>query len=468
VDSSAEDAQRPPGQARLNGWKEIAAHLGKGVRTAQRWEREYGLPVRRIGREGGEIVFAFQDEIDRWSLESRPRREAVDIDGGEPNDAQPSELAVAVAKDFRRPLLISGLALGIAVLAAVFVATRFASTPPRPSRALLDGRTLLVTGSNLAPLWRHELDFDPLVEAYEVKDASSGLARLIVADLDRDDSNEVMLVVASVAKNARQGVRVFNADGSVRFVVEPNPTIQFGAEVFSGPWAVHRMFVVENPDQSKSLWIAFIHGMWFPTLLVEVAANGDTKSTYWSNGYVERVAVAPWQGRHVVLVGATHNDTRGASLAIFDYGKVAGFAPAVQDEFQCKDCPRGGPLHFIVFPRRCIAEAVNGQSVVIELWVDDLNQIHALAGEGPRRGTGFEAGVWYTLRPDLTVLTSEFLAQTRPLHERFESDGRIDHPFQLRGQHGSTNLMNALKWDGKGFAHYAPHPQRTRPQDRAR
>jgi len=32
---------------RLNGWKEIASFLGKGVRTAQRWEKDYGLPFPR-------------------------------------------------------------------------------------------------------------------------------------------------------------------------------------------------------------------------------------------------------------------------------------------------------------------------------------------------------------------------------------------------------------------------------------
>jgi hypothetical protein len=60
-----------PEAARLNGWKEIALHLGKGTRTVQRWEKLYGLPVHRIGREGGEIVFAFSDEIDRWMAGAR-------------------------------------------------------------------------------------------------------------------------------------------------------------------------------------------------------------------------------------------------------------------------------------------------------------------------------------------------------------------------------------------------------------
>jgi|HubBroStandDraft_6_1064221.scaffolds.fasta_scaffold98120_2 hypothetical protein len=49
----------------LTSWKEIAQHLGKGVRTVQRWERE-GLPVRRPkdGQKGR--VLAFAEEIDGW------------------------------------------------------------------------------------------------------------------------------------------------------------------------------------------------------------------------------------------------------------------------------------------------------------------------------------------------------------------------------------------------------------------
>jgi len=36
----------------LNGWKEIAAFFGKGVRTVQRWERNLGRREQRA--EGGE------------------------------------------------------------------------------------------------------------------------------------------------------------------------------------------------------------------------------------------------------------------------------------------------------------------------------------------------------------------------------------------------------------------------------
>lgn len=50
---------------RLDSWKEIAAYLDRGVRTAQRWQRTAALPVRRIPAKRGS-VFAFKSEIDAW------------------------------------------------------------------------------------------------------------------------------------------------------------------------------------------------------------------------------------------------------------------------------------------------------------------------------------------------------------------------------------------------------------------
>jgi hypothetical protein len=50
----------------LQSWKEIASELNCGVRTVQRWERNLGLPVRRVGKGPRGRVIAFKDELDRW------------------------------------------------------------------------------------------------------------------------------------------------------------------------------------------------------------------------------------------------------------------------------------------------------------------------------------------------------------------------------------------------------------------
>lgn len=49
----------------LTSWKEIAAYLGKGVRTVQRWEQRFGLPVRRPSANS-HIIFALPTELDAW------------------------------------------------------------------------------------------------------------------------------------------------------------------------------------------------------------------------------------------------------------------------------------------------------------------------------------------------------------------------------------------------------------------
>jgi hypothetical protein len=50
----------------LNSWKDISSYIGRGVRTVQRWEELYGLPVHRAAGRDRSAVYALSDEIDAW------------------------------------------------------------------------------------------------------------------------------------------------------------------------------------------------------------------------------------------------------------------------------------------------------------------------------------------------------------------------------------------------------------------
>jgi TolB-like protein len=58
--------KEPKDAIRLDSWKEIAAYLRRGTRTVQRWEREEGLPVRRLQHEKLASVYAFPKDLDAW------------------------------------------------------------------------------------------------------------------------------------------------------------------------------------------------------------------------------------------------------------------------------------------------------------------------------------------------------------------------------------------------------------------
>jgi Tol biopolymer transport system component len=68
-----DDSQARPSQGsdeslkgRLDSWKEIAAYLGRGIRTVQRWEREEGLPVHRLAHEKRGSIYARREELAVW------------------------------------------------------------------------------------------------------------------------------------------------------------------------------------------------------------------------------------------------------------------------------------------------------------------------------------------------------------------------------------------------------------------
>ncbi len=50
----------------LQSWKEIAAYLGRDVRTCRRWEENLGLPIHRLNGSPKARVLAYKDEIDWW------------------------------------------------------------------------------------------------------------------------------------------------------------------------------------------------------------------------------------------------------------------------------------------------------------------------------------------------------------------------------------------------------------------
>ena len=54
------------GDGRLDSWKEIAAYLGREVRTVQLWEKGEGLPIHRHQHARQGSVYAFKPELDAW------------------------------------------------------------------------------------------------------------------------------------------------------------------------------------------------------------------------------------------------------------------------------------------------------------------------------------------------------------------------------------------------------------------
>lgn len=77
----------------LTCWKDIAQYMGKGVRTVQRWEQEFGLPVRRPLGASKKAVIARPFDLDAWvALRCGSRSEHL-----VPNDGSRSDSVAKLA-----------------------------------------------------------------------------------------------------------------------------------------------------------------------------------------------------------------------------------------------------------------------------------------------------------------------------------------------------------------------------------
>ena len=130
-----------PSRRRLDSWKEIAAFLGRDMRTVQRWEHE-GLPVHRRPGARRSSVFAYPDEIENW-LSGRPAsglQEAAGPDTPRMPDARPAH---------RRSRLFAAAAALLAAATATLIWVARADGPRSPTEKPL----AVSTGPLHGPQW---------------------------------------------------------------------------------------------------------------------------------------------------------------------------------------------------------------------------------------------------------------------------------------------------------------------------
>lgn len=121
----------------LKGWKEIAAYLGTSVRTAQRWEERFGLPVNRIQAAGGAVISALRDDIDTWKRQKWAEAERDRVAHPEEGRVDPEWPAEGSGPDATPPTAV----VTAPDDGANGPPTSFPPTPPRPARTASAGRS---------------------------------------------------------------------------------------------------------------------------------------------------------------------------------------------------------------------------------------------------------------------------------------------------------------------------------------
>jgi hypothetical protein len=483
----------PPRQ--LTGWKEIATHLGRGVRTVQRWEHEFGLPVRRMGRDQTESVFAFVREVDEWltSTSAARARRGQHLDGrrddppfyaSSPSAAGDSGSGVQPPSAFvdedvahvgagaplpapgarLRPATrgwLCGLVATIGVLGLTFGIWRATGAPREPAPTILSGGpgswrvdvdTLVVLDAAGGALWSHRFAFPLDAASYAAPSTSNRLGGIL--DLDADGHREVWFVTRTLAQSdrSRRRLHVFNADGSMRWVFGYDGSVTFGTRTYTA-WNLDYVFQIPDPGTParSALWAVSKERTEFPSVLHRLdVATGAPMSEYWSDGYIEEVVGGTWQGKPALFVGACNNDMQASSLAVLDQASANGFAPAARSAYRCTSCGPGSPLAFLVLPKPRRFSALSPAGCVEKIEIDDRGGLTVMASHASAPGGLAARGIYrFDERLNLTNVSAgdNYSAAFQALVRA----GAVA-PFSPVDVSPEREFAPILRWTGRAFA----------------
>ncbi len=457
-----------PHTLRLNGWKEIAAHFGRTVRTVQRWERELGLPVHRLSAGKGETVFALPAELDGWLVQNE--RAPGGPGSADPNGSGSREIdpgsgpgalpARPAGRSFAS--LLAVFLVGVAVIAIVLLV---AWHPPGtvggerrvPSSFKRDGQQLTVLDQSGQVLWTWRAPFPLSEREYSDQPGVPAFPRVLFTDLEGDGSIETVFCALGGVL-ADSAVYVFEQDGTMRFGWEYQGQKRFGDVTYSSPWRIAGV-VLRPAGSREEIWVALFHIPWFPSALVRLDAKGKVTGEFWHPGYVTAVVPATIGGREVLVVGASNNDFRSSALAVVD-PDVPTTAPALRPDYACADCPGGRPLHYLVFPRTTLARQFDPVGAIQAITVDAAGQmvvaVEQLGVSLTGMATPAQASVHYVFDSNMRPVSAELGETYVRAYRELLAQKRFTAPPNFDEQ---SELWPVRKWDGSAFVPLQPPPR---------
>jgi hypothetical protein len=478
------------GPTRLNGWKDIAAYLDRGVRTVQRWEKEFGLPVRRLGPGRSEGVFAFAHEIDVWQESAQAAHalresqtastELADQSASDDHSARSYALSARSASGFSIEPSGShglgsefdnrGLKIAVVVLASVMVlavvwagwSTWRAFGAPREARSTaapvgapaswrVDGDLLVVLDSAGHTCWTRrlptEMDAGFYARQPQLPAATGG-----VGDIDHDGRREVWIVVVPAGNDATPAtLHLFDEDGTPRWSYQHAGTATFGSVTYAGPWVVYRVFITDAPEGpgAHAIWVSSREVSEFPALLVRlnIATGERVSGPYWSNGWVSAVALLRSPEGPRLLLGVTNNEKKAPGAVVLDAMKITGTAPAELAKYRCTSGPPGAPLAVAVFPKPRRFEMYAGGGTVDTISAGGTTTPVVAMVTYAFTNAGNAASAVFRLDTALRPLQADTADGYMPAYEHLVRAGQIP-AFGPLARDPSSELLPIMRWDG--------------------
>jgi excisionase family DNA binding protein len=320
----------------LTSWKEVAAYLGVSVRTAQKWEHERGLPVRRLPGGRGMVLVSVA-EIEAW-MRTEPQETAVG-----PN----------------RPWLLWLGGVAVAGLSALGVR----ALTPRHEEMLtdfrLEGEYLVALNGQGKELWRHALRARPVNTRFRHQLTQGYVQTGWIGDIDGDGQNELLYfpILDGRLVPEESSLYCFSSTGKIKWQFVPGSAAAAFPADHRPPYQPANLMVF-GPVNQRTVVLASVHHTWFPCQVAVLNGRGELRKEYWHSGHLLQLSHVSKgnNGGELILAGGVSNGYKTAALVALDPGRMEGMGCSIE-ESQGHQLPgaRANEAARVLFPRSRIS-----------------------------------------------------------------------------------------------------------------
>lgn len=383
----------------LTSWKEIADYLGVNVRTAQRWEQEKNLPVKRASGERGRVM-AIPEELDHWK--------ATNLTGqsvwSNVHFLRGYGIAASAAL-----LIVSGVAVGGWLLS---------QRVGPPARLRVEDKEIIVADTEGRERWRYAFA-EPITP-------DSPRTASWFGHLDPSKNMDTLFVLHP-ARLANTKLLCFSERGQLRWEFNAGKPVSDGRMQYPVVYSINSFKVLpESKKSAPKIVLSANHGWSYPDQVAVLEPTGKLAGEYWHSGHLSAMEIVlnGFGGSLSIALAGVDNARRQATVVFLDPSNVHGASVEDDDTYNLKGFGPGTETAIIWFERSCVNEASQNFNYATEVAAVP-GGLQVVVMESPENG----AYVIYVLDKDLNVTYVEVSSGFKAIHRRLEEAGRLKHAF---------------------------------------
>jgi hypothetical protein len=403
----------------LQSWKEIAAFLGKDVRTAMRWAKEQGMPVRRVPGAKRSRVYASKTEISDWLAGEQPESSPITDHVADIPFEPKTEARNSVS---RRGLVVVAGAL---LAGAAFTGYRLFHREANPERAVLTGSLLTVLDGLGRTLWTKRFDkrFRPQLgqDTWDVQ----------ILDLTGEGRPGVLVTCNFFSYGSLEGdgddgtLFYFSPDGRLRWTVPANPQLlDYTGQPFESAWNFSHVIAIPT-KAGYEIWASVRHGIFWPGCILRIDAHGRSLVHFANSGQVNRLCYLGRQNTQLVAFSAENNELSRGAIGVFALDDAPASSPVGgPPRFRYANAPAGQPRDYALFPTSELAVARQiPYSHAGEIYSNPHGMLIEMTNGD---GSYLRYGLSDRLEPEYVIPCDSYPM----IHREFEQKGMVHHSWK--------------------------------------